>query len=54
MTRGVLAVLAALVYVFLLAPFFVVALASLEGSQGLFFNFPLHRGFVFARRKPTR
>ena len=21
---------------------------------GLFFNFPLHRGFVFARRKPTR
>ena len=40
MTRGVLAILAALVYVFLLAPFFVVALASLEGSQGLFFNFP--------------
>jgi putative spermidine/putrescine transport system permease protein len=31
---------AVFVYVFLLAPFFVVAIASLEGSQAFFYNFP--------------
>lgn len=31
---------AAFVYLFLLAPFFVVALASFEGSQAFFYNFP--------------
>lgn len=31
---------AAFVYLFLLAPFFVVAIASLEGSQAFFYNFP--------------
>lgn len=30
----------AFVYLFLLAPFFVVAIASLEGSQSFFYNFP--------------
>ena len=30
----------AFVYLFLLAPFFVVAVASLEGSQAFFYNFP--------------
>lgn len=40
MTRGLIVAVTAFVYVFLLAPFFVVALASLEGSQGFFFNFP--------------
>jgi putative spermidine/putrescine transport system permease protein len=39
MRWGVLAV-AVFVYVFLLAPFFVVMVASLEGSQAFFFNFP--------------
>jgi putative spermidine/putrescine transport system permease protein len=40
MTRAVIVGLAIFVYVFLLAPFVVVALASLEGSQSFFFNFP--------------
>jgi putative spermidine/putrescine transport system permease protein len=40
MTRVVIVGLAIFVYVFLLAPFVVVALASLEGSQSFFFNFP--------------
>jgi putative spermidine/putrescine transport system permease protein len=31
---------AVFVYAFLLAPFFVVAIASLEGSQAFFYNFP--------------
>ncbi len=31
---------AAFVYLFLLAPFFVVAIASLDGSQSFFYNFP--------------
>ncbi len=33
----------AFVYLFLLAPFFVVAIASLEGSQSFFYNFPPHQ-----------
>jgi putative spermidine/putrescine transport system permease protein len=39
MKRIALAV-AVFAYGFLLAPFFVVAIASLEGSQAFFFNFP--------------
>ena len=38
--RAILGTLVVFVYVFLLAPFLVVAIASLEGSQALFYNFP--------------
>ena len=36
-------VAAAFVYCFLLAPFFVVAIGSMEGSKSFFYNFPPHQ-----------